>query len=172
MPEPVSFAEASAHLRLAGDTSEQALVESYITAARKWVENYTGHVLVQREVTETHPGFGRFFDLRWQPVQADTVTIAYTDSDGATGEVTDLTVNGRRVYPAYASWWPSTRLNTGVTLTYTAGYAPDEMVDDERAPFRQAILIKLTALYERRGLTDDEQRALDSFADQYRSDWL
>ena len=67
MAEPILFADAAEHLRLAGDTSEQTLVESYIVAAREFVENYTGRVLVQRAFTETFDSFGTYLELLRRP---------------------------------------------------------------------------------------------------------
>jgi len=124
--EPVSLAEAKQHLRVDGD-DEDELIAGYITAAREWVENYTGVALVKRTVTETHPAFGRFFDLRWRPADPETIEIAYTDADGAPQTVSEVTMNDARVFPGFNAWWPSIRTNTDVMVSYTAGYdAGDE----------------------------------------------
>jgi uncharacterized phiE125 gp8 family phage protein len=170
MAEPVTLAEAKAHLRIVDDDSEDALITGYIAAARGWIENHTGRILVEREVTEEVPSFGRFFDLHWRPFDAETVTIAYTDSDGAPGEVTDLTVSGQRVHPGYDTWWPTTRLNTPVLLTYTAGYAEGEVPDE----LRQAILLLVGHWWTNREAVTDRPAnevplAVESLCGQYRA---
>ena len=129
MAEPILFADAAEHLRLAGDTSEQTLVDSYIVAAREFVENYTGRVLVQRAFTETFDSFGTYLELLRRPfVSVDE--IAYTDSDGVAGTVATFAVMMGawpiRIYPAYGESWPAIRSNTEISVTYTAGYTATE----------------------------------------------
>jgi hypothetical protein len=167
MSEPVSLELAKQHLRVL-DGGEDALIQGYITAARRWVENYTGHILVQREVTEHHPAFGRFFDLRWRPFDPETVEIGYTDADGAGQSVSGLTASGSRVYPAFNTWWPATRLNTGITITYTAGYDPGE----EPEELLQAILLLVGHWYLNREAVgqgmNEAPFAVTALADQRR----
>src|SRR3546814_17930932 len=53
-------------------------------------------------------------------------SIAYRDTDGAEQPFTDFTINlatGR----FYASQWPAIGRNGYATVTYTAGYAPEEV---------------------------------------------
>jgi hypothetical protein len=121
MAEPVTVEEAKAQIGLLDDSSRDALITGYIVAAREWVEAYTGTIMVEREVTETHEAFAPFFDLRWAPFDPDTLEISYVDADGAEQSVSDLTINGSRVRPAFNAWWPTVRYGTGVTITYSAG---------------------------------------------------
>ena len=173
MAEPVLFAEAAKHLRLASDTSEQALIESYIVAAREWVENYTGHVLVQREFTETFTRFPAYLELMKRPI-VTVDEIAYVDTDGAPQTVVSFVESTGRypysVYPAHNAWWPSIRTNTLVTVTFTAGYAPGE----EPQALLQAILLLVGHWFQTRAtvnvgnIVTEVPFAVSALCDQYR----
>jgi uncharacterized phiE125 gp8 family phage protein len=77
--EPVSLAEAKAHLRLDyGD--EDTLVNSLIIAARQWVENYIQGSLVQRTYRADVEGFAGRFRLPHPPLLSIT-SIKYYTSD-------------------------------------------------------------------------------------------
>src|SRR3546814_12339355 len=102
-----------------------ALPISYIQAAREWVEDFTGLVLVSRPFTKAVEAFGSYVQLARRPVTA-VESIAYLDTDGAEQPFTDLTLNlatGR----VYASQWPAIGRNGYAPVTYTAGYASEEI---------------------------------------------
>lgn len=124
--EPVTLQDAKAHLRIVDDNDEDALITALITAAREYVENFTGRILVQREVTDTFGCFGWYLELNHRPVSG-TPTISYLDTDGAEQELATVITSGARypfrVYPASGTSWPSFETNTTITATYTAGYA-------------------------------------------------
>jgi uncharacterized phiE125 gp8 family phage protein len=129
MIEPVSLERAKEHLRIADDDSEDALIAGYIAAAREWVENHTGHLLVRRQVVETRAGFGAHLQLyKWPVVSVDAVS--YVDPAGATqayqGAVSRIERRPARIFPAADGSWPSTGRNGAVTVTYTAGYEASE----------------------------------------------
>jgi uncharacterized phiE125 gp8 family phage protein len=125
MAEPVTLDQAKAHLRIIDDTDEDALITALIVAAREWVENFTGHILVEREVTDTFSCFGWYLELTRRPVSG-TPVVSYLDTDGAEQEVATVITSGAkypfRIYPASGSSWPSFETNTTITVTYTAGY--------------------------------------------------
>jgi uncharacterized phiE125 gp8 family phage protein len=167
--EPVTLALAKEQIGLVDDTSRDALITGYITAAVRWVENYTGHILDKREVREAHQGFSRFFPLRWEPIDADTIEISYTDADGAPQTVSETIVGNGRAYPAYGDWWPSARLYTPVTVTYTAGYAAGQVP----APLIQAVLMLVAHWFAQREAgserpTSEVPFGVISICDQYR----
>ncbi len=56
MSEPISIQEAAGHLRL-DVVAHGGTLARYIRDAREWVERYTGHLLVRRNVTEHFTGF-------------------------------------------------------------------------------------------------------------------
>src|SRR3546814_635203 len=126
MAEPVTLALAKAHCRIdPSDTDHDEVLATYIQAAREWVEDFTGLVLVSRPFTKAVEAFGSYVQLDRRPVTA-VESIAYLDTDGAEQPFTDFTINlatGR----VYASQWPAIGRNGYATVTYTAGYAPEEV---------------------------------------------
>lgn len=173
--EPVSLQMARAQCSIdEDDDTFDILLTGYISAARSWVENHTGKIVMPRQMTEAHPGFCRFFDLRWGPFDADSIAIGYTDADGVVQTVSDATVNGSRVYPAFSTWWPSTRTNTGVTVSYSAGYAN---VADEAPGLFQAMLLLIAHWFSVRETASERAVtevpfAAQALADQYRTPGL
>src|SRR3546814_5094770 len=123
---PISLALAKAHCRIdPSDTDHDEVLATYIQAAREWVEDFTGLVLVSRPFTKAVEAFGSYVQLDRRPVTA-VESIAYLDTDGAEQPFTDFTINlatGR----VYASQWPAIGRNGYATVTYTAGYAPEEV---------------------------------------------
>jgi uncharacterized phiE125 gp8 family phage protein len=128
--EPVSLAEAKAQCRIQDDNDEDALILALVTAAREWVENFTGRVLVQREFTDSFSCFGSYLELNQRPV-VGTPTIAYVDTDDAEQAFASIITSGSRypfrIYPASDSSWPTIASNTTITVTYTAGYPEGEV---------------------------------------------
>lgn len=167
--EPVNFAMLAAQLRLGSDTSEQTLIEGYILAAREWVEDYTGHLLVQREVTDHFGTFERRLRLSKRPL-LDVISIDYLDGDGVASTYTgfDVRTDGQNAYiHASSAGWPARYRPGAVSITYTAGYAPME------APqrFIQAIQLLAGDFYRNRSsgsLSPDVDRAVSSLLRSFR----
>jgi uncharacterized phiE125 gp8 family phage protein len=131
MTEPVSLALARAQCSIVeGDTTWDALLNAYIPAARAFVEERTGRILLQRSVEQSFPCFGRYLELNYRPV-VDVTEIAYFDTAGEPQtQASYVETPGRypyRLYPALNDWWPSVQPNAGVTVTYTAGYDAGEV---------------------------------------------
>lgn len=150
MAEPITTAEAKAHLRVDASTDD-ALIADKIVAAREWVENYTGLVLTRRAVTEAIPRLLSRTKLRAWPIDpAAPVAIVYRDSSGAEQSIADAALFAAArpgaVYPAPGSRWP-TDARGEIAVTFTAGYA-----DASEIPqlLKQAMLVMLTAFYEDR----------------------
>lgn len=148
MAEPLTLSEAKAHLRKLTD-DEDTLITSYIVAAREWVENYTGHILVSRTITETFSAFGDYLSLRYRPVTA-LGDIDYFDADGdATvyeGGVLRTHAYPAKVYPPTGTTFPTIGTDTGITVEYTAGYDSG----DVPTVFKQAMRLLIGHWYERR----------------------
>jgi hypothetical protein len=97
MTLPVSLADARSQLRLEeDDQSRDADLVGYIADAAAWVENYTGHILVARDVTEQFRGF-EAVDLRAWPIKPAAVAgIAYLDASGSPIAVTGAVLDTSR----------------------------------------------------------------------------
>jgi len=147
MPFPVSLEEARRQLRLAADDdSQDDEIAGFIADAAAWVEDFTGHILDQREVTEHVSGFKPVELLAW-PIAADAIPgIAYSAADGTPvavpGSRLDLSRRPARVFPATGLFWPFRDSAQSFTVTINAGYANASAVP--RA-FKRAMLILIAA---------------------------
>jgi uncharacterized phiE125 gp8 family phage protein len=129
--EPLSLAEAKDQVRVV-DTSEDAYIESLISAARRYVENRSGVIVKRRQFIERHmPVFGAMRLYSGPIVSIDTV--AYTDSDK-----NDATYVGARffpgssiIFPALGELWPTPYLGEHFMITYTAGLSPQQLGTDD-----------------------------------------
>ena len=124
--EPVSIELAKAQCRIDG-SEEDALLSLYIGAARQWVEDYTGHILMRRTITHQADCFGRWIDLYRAPVISIT-SVGYLDTDGEAqtyvGASYDLNRSPVRITHARGGSWP---FGDSVLVTYVAGYLPDDV---------------------------------------------
>ncbi len=154
--EPVSLAEAKAHLRVTL-SADDALIATYLMAARAAAENYTRRALALQTFDQTfdygypctHDGRQRLVLLRSPLVSVTSVT--YVDTAGVTQTlnpsqylVDTVGIEGR-IEAAYGVTWPAVRDQmAAITVRFVAGYAqiPE--------PVRAAILLTLGHLYEHR----------------------
>jgi uncharacterized phiE125 gp8 family phage protein len=172
--EPVSLELAKAQCRVLDD-SEDALLCSYVRAAREWVENYTGHILVRRPVTQTFSEFWDRLELYHRPV-SEVIKIDYTDADGAAQDIlpVDLLVTAGiypyRIRPVDA--WPTILTYSPITVTYVAGY------DEGECPqaLIQAMLMLIAHYHTNRAaaragagvVSQEAPLAVTSLCDQFR----
>lgn len=147
MAFPVSLEEARRQIKLeADDQSQDGDLTIFLADAVSWVEQYTGHLLSAREVTETFLGFGPV-ELRAWPIKPDAVPgVAYIDASGApvaiTGARLDLSRSRARVMPGDGRFWPFHDAEQVFTVTIQAGYAEDEAIPGN---MRRAILMLVGA---------------------------
>jgi uncharacterized phiE125 gp8 family phage protein len=147
MTEPISLDTAKLQCRVLDD-DEDDLIETYITAARRYVENITSSILVQREIVEQRDEFGDYLELYYRPIVTDSVEIEYIDADGSPQDYVDFFAQTSRS-PAriYATDdWPTLFEHGGVTVTYTAGYEEGE----EPPELLQAMLLLIGHWYANR----------------------
>jgi uncharacterized phiE125 gp8 family phage protein len=151
--EPISLAEAKAHLRVDAD-EEDALIISLIVAARLLIERTLGLALV----TQT---WSYFLDawpqaccitLPLTPVQAVNAVTLHDDDGGAavinaSGYTADVLSTPARLLLKTA---PSAavRAFNGFEVAFTAGYGDDGT--DVPQPIRHAILLLVAHWFERR----------------------
>jgi len=156
--EPVSSAEAKAHLRVDISTDD-TYIGTLITAAREAAENYTGRAFITQTweyYLTTFATCGREFNeiiLPKAPLQSAIVT--YTDTDGVSQTLSSAlyTVDAKgeegRIVPAYGQAWPSTRwVPNAVKITFIAGYG--DAGTAVPAAIKQAILLMVGQYYEQR----------------------
>lgn len=186
--EPVTLAEAKAHLRVA-DNVDDGLIHSHIISARHFVENATRRRLITQTVDQTIDFCWPYETANWReytiwrdtrlrivldvsPV-ASVSSISYVDGSGAT-QTLDSSLYVLRtdramcfIEPAYGATWPSVREQTAaITVRYVAGYgATPGLVP---APLRHAILMHVEYLYDRDPKTEKSlMGARDSLMDQF-----
>lgn len=126
--EPIDVLDAKAQLRIDVAT-EDALIKTYIAAARSYVEAVTGHRCVASTWSLTMANWpGNEIILPGYPlIEVDSVT--YVDSDGTTQTaattVYDVDTKRRpgRIMLGYNQSWPTTRgHDQDVIVTYKAGH--------------------------------------------------
>lgn len=176
--EPVSLAEARAHLR-AATTAEDALITSLITAARQACEDRLQRTLLQTDWELTLDAFPCAIPLRMPSVMS-VQSIQYVDEDGATQtlspssyQVDDKSEPGW-VVPAYGYAWPTTREQiNAVTVAYRCGYGTTAAAVP--GPLKSWVLLMVGSLYENResvavaqGIVSVELGFADRLLDTYR----
>jgi uncharacterized phiE125 gp8 family phage protein len=151
--DPVTLAEAKAHLRVDGD-DEDDLIAVLISAATSELDGWTG-ILGRALVTQTWTqGFDAFADKLRLPMPAATVSsVTYVDTNGDTQTLASdqYTLRqdalGSYVERAFDVSWPSIRSHTqSVIVTFTCGAD----ADDVPAPLKAAILLRIGDLYANR----------------------
>lgn len=169
--EPVSVNELKTYLKMdsTDSTSEDGLMGSFITVARKQAENITKRALTvqSRILTLNHfPNLRDPIELPRAPLStaSSDITITYVKNTvtGATTTIdsTSITVDHYsepgRVYPSYYNLWP---LNTGyqynsVQVAYISGYST--LTTPVPEPVISWIKMRAADLYEnRQAITSD-----------------
>jgi uncharacterized phiE125 gp8 family phage protein len=153
--EPVSLADAKAHLRLDSDDDDD-LVTAAITAARVHVEANTRRVMIEqgwRVYLDTWPK-QRIVRIPVAPlITVDSVTVFDPVGEAITVdpgdyEIDAVTAPGRLFLSSPVPVLVGRAVN-GIEIDVTAGYGPTGI--DVPAPLRQAIMMLVSHWYEHRG---------------------
>ena len=161
--EPVTVAEAKAHLRV--DTSDDdTYIGTLITTAREWCEAYLDRTLINtqwRLRLQRFPTDSQYpITLPRPPVvssgTATAVSITYTHESGSTATLSTAQYRVQRfetpgrVTTVYGGTWPAgMEDNDAVQVTWWAGYGATG--SSVPAAIRNAILLYVHELYEKRG---------------------
>lgn len=152
--EPITLAEAKAHLRLeVGD--DDAAVTTAIKAARQWAEQYLWRGIVTQTWELLRDGFPCEDHFELPKGNLGTVSfVKYLASVGGSLQTMDssaylvdsATEPGLILLP-FGSVWPTTADQwNSVQVQYTVGWA----VADVPAPIKQALLLLVSQMYEHR----------------------
>lgn len=151
--EPVTLAEAKAHLRVT-ESDDDTYITTLTEAAREYCENYVKRQFVTATYTLTMDAFplsGGAIQIPRPPLQSVT-SITYTDTagDGQTWSSTEYSVDAPgawvgRVVEANSESYPSTLDElASVVVTFVAGYGAAAAVP---SALKQAILILVSHWY-------------------------
>lgn len=157
-PEPVvTWEEADEHLKLDGDTSEQAYVESLMAAAQGHIDGpdgWLGRAIGPQTIEARFAAFWNGALSLPFPPHIEIVSIQHADAAGAPTMVDalayELDCSGLSLRSGYA--WPYVNGIGAVRVRYRAGYDGGEG-RQLPAPIRAAILIMVSDLYKNRGST-------------------
>ena len=144
----IDLATAKAHLRVE-HTDEDTLIGAYLSAAQGAVESATGKLLTSQTVEQLLAAFpGSDGPIRlWKGPVTAIVSIAYDDGNGDEQPLADFRlVEGinAKLLPAYGDSWPAAYGAAGsVRVSYTAGYAADEVPPE----LDQAVLMLVAHYY-------------------------
>ena len=154
--EPISLAEAKAHLR-AVHADEDQLIGTLINSARRIVEARSGLLLIQQTwkcYLDDWPETG-IIDLPLSPVQAIADLAVYGEDDIAAlidpahYFADTLSRPARLVMRGSRAWARPGRAANGIAITLTVGFGA--AASAVPAPLRQAILILVAHWFEHRG---------------------
>ena len=160
--EPVTLAEAKAHLRV-DISDDDALISAIIKAAREFCEEYLDRTLVHTRWTMRADGFPHNgledVELPRPPMaQAGTTTtvvLTYTLETGATATYSTASYRVDRyatpgaVKTLYGQAWPSHLIDdNSISVTWWGGYGADGT--SVPAAIRSAMLMLCSHLYEHR----------------------
>ncbi len=153
--EPVTLAEAKAHLRVDA-SDEDTLIASLITSARIHIEAVLGRALITQSWSLFLDAWPpeRMVELARVPVQSVDEVRVY-DGDGAavildaTSYVVDTVSEPARLVARAAAAWPQPgQAANGIEIRFTAGYGA--AASDVPQPLRQAILLLVAHWFETR----------------------
>ncbi|MGQ0671675.1 MAG: head-tail connector protein [Hyphomicrobium sp.] len=152
--EPVTAAEAKAHLRVDG-SAEDVLIQSLILTSRLHIEAALGLALVTQSwmlILDAWPKTPSVA-LPLRPVQSITsVKVLAADGTPATLPASDYVLEGKGLPPRLVrtgQGWPLPgRVAAGIEIDFVAGFGP--LAADVPEPIRHALLMLIAHWYERR----------------------
>jgi uncharacterized phiE125 gp8 family phage protein len=157
--EPITTAEAKTHMRVEV-SDDDTYIDTLITAAREWVEEYTGACLIDQTWQLKVQGYVYSeFRLRRYPI-IEVQSFVYDESGTATTlassnyEVDGALTKFPKLIQSYGGTI-SANYTRPITIQFRAGFAnrsvsPTEGMEKVPAPFKHAIKLLVGHLYENR----------------------
>lgn len=155
--EPVSLSEAKAAAKIDID-DDDALIQSYITMSREYVESILDVALVHQVLEARYDTFPLWeIILPRPPMAPQAVTVEYRDEGGVMRTLSsasnhfqvDSYATPGRIYPLYNGVWPAVRGDeNSVIVRWTAGYGSSGA--NVPAVPKQLIMLQTAHLYENR----------------------
>ena len=156
--EPVTVAEAKAHLRV-DISDDDTYIGTLITAAREWCEQYLDRTLVSTQWVMRFDSFPYEIELPRPPISSSgtttAVSLTYTLGDDSTATLSTATYRVDRnstpgvVRQLRAGSWPGNLDDyNAVSVTWWAGYG--SAGSSVPATIRHAILLLVGHWYESR----------------------
>ncbi len=150
--EPVTYLEAKKFLRIDLD-HEQTLIESYITAAREFCENYQNKTYMTKQIKLIKDNYSFPIILPDPPLQS-VDKIEFQQEDGtlvewdASNYITDASAKFGLIRTAESYSIPEDlATNNTIQITYTAGYETAAGVPER---IKTAIKLLISIYYEKR----------------------
>lgn len=153
--EPVTVAEAKSHLRV-DISDDDTLIGSLITAAREYVELFTGQSFIQRTYRADVVNFASAIRLPRGPV-ISVSSVKYYDTSSpetlTTWAASNYYLHNDILWRVEGVSFPSVGSRVdNVQITYTAGWLDQSSPRADATPqaIQQAILLLVGDLYENR----------------------
>lgn len=125
--EPITLAKLKEHLKVeTGD--EDTLLDTYITAARSYIESYCGTPLVSRSITAKCDCFADFANVPLVPL-GGVSAVTYVDAAGAAQTLSTAVYEVRSdgltasIVLKYGQAWPSIQPGSRISVAGTVGYS-------------------------------------------------
>lgn len=158
--EPISLAEAKAHLKV-DFSADDSYISALIVAARQEVEQYCAISLVSKTFQQAYDGFPLATRMNphqslilWRSPLVSLTSIVYTSEGGvsttesSSNYVVDSYSKPPRVSPAYGYSWQSAQDRpASVIVTFVAGYGD---ASDVPTAIKQAMLLMIGNWYDNR----------------------
>ncbi len=155
--EPVTVADAKAHLRIDSDfTDDDLYIQTLISAARYHIETVSSRTLVRSQWQMKMDWFPSWdIELPNPPITTGSIVVTYVPSGGTTTPVAYTDFREDRdstpavIRPQWNGTWPSCRgAENDVTITYWAGYG--ESPENVPPPSRHCALMMVAHWFANR----------------------
>lgn len=150
--EPVTLQEAKDHLRVAIN-EDDALIEAFIIAARRWCEQYQHRTFVSTQYRYKLDAWPcadmRLPTMPLRSIEAFTYRTVDGDVETVSAETYTIDADAMSDHVLLLTSWPSAQLwpRRAITIDFTAGYPSAASVPEE---IKAAIKLMVGDLYENR----------------------